>query len=403
MRVLKELLLPEVDRDKCTLCRLCVKCCPGYAVDFGDLNDRIFAKYPGDRELGNYLGCYLGHSNVEEIRRESSSGGVVTQLLVFALERGMIDGALVTRMKKNDPLEPESFIARTREEVISASKTKYCPTSPNEALRCILREEGKFAVVGLPCHIHGVRKAEENMKVLKEKIVLHFGLICSHNVNFSGTEFLLKKLGISREQVAEIAYRGQGWPGSLVIKLKSSLSVRVPYVGTWNSYWPVFSCCFFTPMRCLMCPDETNELSDVSLGDAWLPELRRERDGESVVVSRTLNGEKILSLASSAGVVFLKPITCERVKQTQAGPLRFKKDDIGYRLALLEASDHKTPEFSPRRCSSQSNMLSSFMRNFFVFSNVRASGKRTFEKALIHVPFPLIRLYYGVYKSLSSI
>jgi coenzyme F420 hydrogenase subunit beta len=44
----------------------------------------------------------------------------------FALEEGIIDGALVTRMKKDRPLEPEPFIARTREEIIEASKSKYC-------------------------------------------------------------------------------------------------------------------------------------------------------------------------------------------------------------------------------------------------------------------------------------
>jgi len=54
--------------------------------------------------------------------------GVVTQLLIFLLEKGIIDGALVVRMREDQPLEPEPFIARTKEEIISTSKFKYCPS-----------------------------------------------------------------------------------------------------------------------------------------------------------------------------------------------------------------------------------------------------------------------------------
>lgn len=52
---------------------------------------------------------------------------MVSALLIFALEQGIIDGALVTKMSENNPLEPQPFIARTREEIISAAKSKYCP------------------------------------------------------------------------------------------------------------------------------------------------------------------------------------------------------------------------------------------------------------------------------------
>jgi len=79
----------------------------------------------------------------------------VTALFIFALEKGLIDGALVTGMKKDKPLEPEPFIARTREKIISARGSKYCSVPANIALKEILKakEEERFAVVGLPCHI----------------------------------------------------------------------------------------------------------------------------------------------------------------------------------------------------------------------------------------------------------
>jgi coenzyme F420 hydrogenase subunit beta len=206
MLVTGGLLLPRVEEEKCSHCGLCLKCCSGNSVDFNELACEIFGKRPTDVLLGNYSECYVGHSNDNSVRDSASSGGMVTELLVFALEKGDIDGALVTRMWKNRPLETEPVIARTREEIVSASKSKYCPAAPNELLRHILKEDGRFAFVGLPCHIHGLRKAEQNVKGLQEKIVLRIGVMCSHTVSFEGTKFLLRKLG--KEEIR--------WPKSVI-------------------------------------------------------------------------------------------------------------------------------------------------------------------------------------------
>lgn len=401
MQVIQGVYLPKIDWRKCTRCGLCFKCCPGLSMNFELLNKKVFGMQPDDKLLGNYVRCYVGHSTDHEIRYNSSSGGVVTQLLIFALEENLIDGALVTCMKKSDPLKPKPFIARTRRDIISASKSKYCPVAANEALKNIRKEKGRFAVVGLPCHIHGIRKAEENVKALKEKIVLHLGLMCSHTVSFFGTELLLKKLGVAQEQVAEINYRGKGWPGSMLIKLKNHSSVSIPYISGWNAYWPVFSCFFFTPKRCLICPDQTNELADISVGDAWLPELKNERIGKSIIVARTIKGEEILKFACSSKVLSLKSIECEKVKRSQREPLRFKKNDIGIRAAMIGYSGEKIPPFS--RLQNSSYSFSSWARNFWALINVRASEYKVFKQFLTYIPFPVIKLYYGVYKFLSFI
>ena len=135
MKTSRGLVLPEVQSQKCNRCQLCIKSCPGYSVDFEELNLKIYGQQPQKASLGNYLKCYFGHSTNDDIRYNSASGGIVTQLLISALENHVIDGALVTRMKQDDPLRSEAFIARTKEEVISASKTKYCPVGANNSLR----------------------------------------------------------------------------------------------------------------------------------------------------------------------------------------------------------------------------------------------------------------------------
>jgi len=392
------LLLPKLHEEKCNKCGLCVKSCPGHRVSFEELNNGIFKKQPRDTSLGNYLRCYIGHSN-NEVRNHASSGGIAPRLLIFALEQGIIDGALVVRMKKDRPLETEPFVARTKEEIISATRSKYCPVSMNEVLHQIIRESGRFAVVGLPCHIHGIRKAERVSKILQERIALRIGLFCSRTADFLGTEFLLEKVGVRKEQVIELNYRGKGWPGSMSIRLRDGSNSSIPCRG-WNSYWPVFSSFFFTPMRCIMCPDHTNELADISLGDAWLPELKRWGLGESIILTRTDAAENLLALANSAGAISIRPVEPEKIKQSQAEPLKFKKNDLGARLSTLKSVGKEIPIFSPTPNSSIS--FAAFLRTLFAYFNINASSKRL-RSLLIHVPFPLFRLYYGLRKFLSLI
>lgn len=395
------LYLPVIEQRKCKLCRTCVGVCPGHELDFEGLNSAFFKRQPNNRALGNYRSCHIGHSRERNTRYESASGGLASQILIFAFERGIIDGALVVRMRKDKPLEAEAFIARTKEEILDAAGSKYCPVAANQALKSILTTKGRFAIVGLPCHIHGIRKAEKVFKGLEQKIVLHIGLMCAHTVNFKGTEFLLEKMHIGKDSVREISYRGKGWPGVLTVKTENCSSYSIPYSHRWSAYWSVFSCFFFAPMRCLSCPDQTNELSDISLGDAWLPDLRNERLGESVIIARTQVGSDLLRSMNSAGVLCLRGLDSEKVEQTQHLSLKSKKDDFGARLRILKLAGKHIPQIKPEPNVSSSPI--SLVRTSLIYMNTRLSYSERFARLSVRVPFSFFRLYFGIYAFLMSL
>lgn len=321
--------IPQVNWGICNQCGVCFEVCPGHSVDFERLNMSIFASKPKNNILGHYLNCYTGYATDHNIRYNSASGGLVTTLLSFALKEGLINGALVTGMNKGDPLEPEPFIARTREEIISAAKSKYCPVPANIALREILKEDGKYAVVGLPCHIHGIRKAEEADRTLKARISLHIGIFCSHAPNFLATEFLLWQRGIDKEKVVKIDYRGEGCPGGLSIYLRDNQRIFISHPDTWD----VFNSAFF-PRRCLLCCDGAAELADISFGDAWLPEFSDDKSGTSIVVSRTPKGEELLQHMVTKGIVKLNSITAAKVAESQQ---HFRPKKVNFKLYRLYA------------------------------------------------------------------
>lgn len=362
---------PQLDNERCKYCGLCLRVCPGHSVDFKALNLNIFGKEPEDILIGNYQGCYLGHATDDEIRYNAASGGVVTALLLFALERGIINGALVTRMNKDRPLEPEPFIARTKEEIIEASKSKYCPVPANIALKELLnsKEGEKFAVVGLPCHIHGVRKAESINEKLKEKIVFHVGIFCSHNDTFWQTEFLLNKLGLREQDIAKIDYRGQGWPGMMSILLKNGRKISVPYseVTSLHGLW------LHALPRCTLCCDLTAELADVSCGDAWLPEvIANEKMGKSIVISRTKMGEAICLEAVQNGYIEIEELDPYKVKQS-GDMMKTKKKDINVRFFLRRLFNKPNPIYNTILLKPG---VTNYLRGTLVYLNVWLSSRR---------------------------
>lgn len=339
----KGIYIPKLNEDKCNLCGICYKVCPGRFINLEKMNLWIHGKEREDGLIGNYLSCYVGHSTNCIIRYNSASGGLITALLTLALEEGIIDGALVTRMKKDNPLVPEPFIARTKEEIMEASKSKYCPVPANIALKEILesKEDEKFAVVGLPCHIHGIRKAEKLSENLRKKIVLHLGLFCNHTPTFLATEFLLRKMKVKKEEINELSYRGKGWPGGMVIKLKNGNEIFIPHFS--NYYWGLVFNSFFWPIRCTICNDKTSKLADISFGDAWLSEFMNDMIGTSIIVSRNKIGEEILQNAVAKRKIKLSKISFDKVLRSQS--LYFVEKRLKTRISFLKLLGKNVPTY----------------------------------------------------------
>ena len=397
---LKGIFLPKINITKCQSCGLCLKVCPGLEVDFKMLNKRIFGL---DKSclLGNYLECYSGSSQGIEEMTNSSSGGVVTKLLLFALEKGIIDGAIVTRMSKTNPLIPESILATTNDEVTSAAGSKYCPCPTNIILRNLAAKKGKFAVVGLPCHIHAIRKAMIAFPELNQKIVFTIGLFCAHATSFKGTEVILQKMGLQKGQVSKLSYRGHGWPGRLEVITLNGDACSLPLMGSFNSYYPLFDSYFFVPWRCLFCQDHFNQLSDLSVGDAWLPQFRYALNGLSLMVIRSDFARLLVYEAFSKGAITLKEISAQKVIESQSDPVRFKERDWEARIAIANKMGKLTPLCTIT--NKQRSSLGSYMISLFRLRSATLSESAIGLSFLNAIPLPCYRFYNQLLSMLAEL
>lgn len=267
--------------------------------------------------IGEYTSYGVAYSTDVGVRKEAASGGLVSTLLITMLRRGFIDGALVVR---NDGLEQKGVLARTEDEVMAAAGSKYLQMPFN--LGEVMRTEGRFAVVGLPCHLRGLRKLEAFYPKLREKIVLRIGLFCGHTITHNGMAFILNEIDINPNEIAELKYRAkmQNTTG-LYIRTKDGRERFIPL----STYWGKFFNFFFIPDGCMSCEDQTAECSDISVGDAWAFREGAKRRGLSLFITRNEAGEKALRLSVSEGLAKVMNVEPEVVVRPQKYNLLMKK------------------------------------------------------------------------------
>ena len=336
--------LPTIDDTKCNNSKGCHRCydvCPGVGVNLVEFAKQNFND-PGiheDKMAGRYLTCFTGYSTDHEVRYHCASGGMVSQFLVWLLEKKHIDGAIVTRFDNNNPLMVESFIATSREDIVSARSSKYSPVSLHKALTCLKNTEGrKYVVVGLPCHIQGVRKLMAVDKRIREKISGLFAIYCSCGRTFYMTEHIFKERGIKQKSLNYFQYRDEGCLGKMVAKcpLNEGDTIRVVnnnsesavyneeriYKEHYQSYYhPLRS--FFIPRRCLFCIDHYGELGDISFGDIHIKPYSDDKIGVNSLIVRKQVWLGLLEACKKDGVIVLDEIPFKTISDSQ--PMSFKK------------------------------------------------------------------------------
>jgi len=295
----------------CITCGLCTKVCSGTGTDLRKTAENLF-KGLYNEYVGQYIATYTGYSTDEAIREKATSGGVVTSLLVCLLEEGVIDGAVVVSFDE-EPWKTTYKIATTKEEIIESAQTKYQVTPLDVSLKdCNLR---KIAVVGLPCVIQGLRKIQSH-SAIGEKIAVLIGLFCWVNMEREATEFLLNRLNVTTEEVQSIEYRSGDYLGGFKVHLKDG-SVKFLEKECYNVL-PLL----FAPERCVYCPDFTNELADISVGDA--KSIQSEK-GHTFVVTRSERGEELLKKCVDKKYIRTDTCDIEEIIQSESSSLLFKK------------------------------------------------------------------------------
>ncbi|MBX7144641.1 MAG: Coenzyme F420 hydrogenase/dehydrogenase, beta subunit C-terminal domain [Oligoflexia bacterium] len=260
----------------CTDCDLCVKVCPGDEFAFQEMQHSHSGHSVNLTEThGHFEHAAIAYAEDSELRAASTSGGLVTALLVDMLEHKEIDGALVITPDDSVLWKGRAIIARSKQELLKTAKSKYAITATNAALAEIRQTPGRYAVVGLPCQLHGVAKAVALDERLRERIVLTLGLCCHAAIEHEAFRIIWESLGDKAADAKKFISRVGKHPGTPHLELKDG-SLYPVYFGNRSGYRPssieVINILYrlYTPERCLTCFDAMAEFADIAVGDPWM-------------------------------------------------------------------------------------------------------------------------------------
>ena len=385
-----------LDEQACGPCDLCLRICPGEDLDLARLNMSVFGAPPTDERLGVYRRCYLASAAYDDIRHAGASGGVVTALLAFCLEERLVDGALVVADGASSIREPNVYVARSVSELRHAASSRYYPVPIMEGLSQLVRGRGRYAVVGLPCHVHGLRKYEELRKTLSDRVTLRVGLFCGYSTDFASLDFLASRAGLrSFEQVERVNFRAGEWPGHIALRSRDGTEIAMS-----RGERDLVSM-LHMPTRCATCPDQTGELADLSVGDAWLPELLNGADHlwKSVVITRTARGHNAFETAVLRGAIVARNVSADEVARSQENLLVFKKRGMQARIRVLGFFGYGVPNFGARWKLERSRPVDYLGAVAFVIVNgliVRPAVRRLLERLPSRAIAPFAWAYRNV-------
>lgn len=253
----------------------------------------LWAREMSKMVLGNYKNCVSARAADPAILSASQDGGIVTQLFAFALEEGIIDGAVVAG-QGDEPYKPEPVVATTVAELMEARGTRYTICPNVSMIKEATRSYGldKVGIVGTPCQIQAVRKAQlypMGMRSVGSKVALAIGIFCMENFPYQGLETMVEDLCNVKMESASKMDIGKG---KFSVYTSRGAVSQIPLKLTHK----------FEQPGCHVCLDYVANLADVSTGSVGSP------DGWSTVFTRTKIGETVWAKAIEAGYFETKPI-----------------------------------------------------------------------------------------------
>ena len=323
---------PVVNSHACANCRQCLDTCPAVKSDLhsSDLPSNGQSNGSFRKKWGAVLGMWEGYASDPAIRFKGASGGVLTAIAAYCLEKLDMHGVLHIAQDPVDPVRNRTRLSRSRMELIESTGSRYSPASVCNGLSLVERAPAPCVIIGKPFEIAAVWNARKLRTELDRNVGVTLSFFCAESPSTRGTLALLEKLGIEGACVRNLRYRGHGWPGHFAVQThaESELHQKMSYPKSWNFLQA------FRPWSVQLWPDGTGELADISCGDPWYKEPDGINPGFSLVLARTEQGREIIEGSMAAGYLSLKPAENWKLEKSQAGLLEKKGGIWGRRLAL---------------------------------------------------------------------
>ncbi len=270
---------------ECKVCGICAQTCPTHEWTWSKVENFVFGRERKTKEdFGIHRRLAVAQAKDERILKVCQDGGVATALLLFALENGLIDGAIVSGISREKQFYPSPKLATSLKEILECAGTRYSYSPNILALADGLKQKkANIAFVGTPCQIRAIRKMQmAGLKKYTAPLKFVIGLMCSECFNYEGLmeNHIQKTLGINLNDIKKMNIKGK-----MLVTTKSGVQA-IPLAEVKQ----------YTRKSCSFCDDFSSELADISTGGLGL-------DGWTFTIIRTEKGEELFSNAEKAGAI----------------------------------------------------------------------------------------------------
>lgn len=235
---------------------------------------------------------YAFSTNVHT-RKAASSGGVLTEIAIYLLRSGYVDGIIQTRASKDSPIRTETVVSTTEEDVLSCGGSRYTVSTPLLKLADLMENGKKYAFIGKPCDVQSIRNWQRKNPERRMQIPYLLSFLCAGVPSIQAEQKLLKSLNTDEATCTKITYRGNGWPGYTVAYSAQGQTGIMSYEDSWGKILGRD-----VALACRFCFDGIGEAADISCGDGWYTQDGKpdfsENEGRNIVFARTPKGLQIL-------------------------------------------------------------------------------------------------------------
>ena len=268
---------------------------------------------------------FIGYSTSENIRYKSSSGGIGTAIIKYLLETETFGTAMTFEFDREGCQYVPKLIYRFPD--YNNCGSIYQDTDTIGFIKQnVDKIRSGIIVTCMPCQVKAIRS------FLRKNQIKYFiiSLCCSGQTTKQGSWYYYKLLGIEKEDVENVQYRGNGWPSGIQIWLRDGRVIKKDnYTYPWTL---MHNSLLFRPKRCLCCKKKTSEYADVSLADPWLKEyIDKDRIGNSIAICNDL-GENVLKRMHKEGKLVLGEVDEETYIRSQLGTIEAKADANNFKL-----------------------------------------------------------------------
>jgi coenzyme F420 hydrogenase subunit beta len=296
------------------------KACPGLEIDYYELYQKFYKSIPSNWYSGIVRKSAIGYSLNQTVRLNSSSGGIISEVLIYLLENKLIDAAILVKQGTIDsPKDAKYFFARNKRDILDCSQSIYTPVSTLDSLKEFVPNEN-YAITCLPEQSAAIRYLQVNNDKTANQIKYVLGPYTGTSLNNLAIDALLRMSKIkSSDLIKQIKWRAGEWPGKLKIEMNSGKVIESEKIY-YNFLIP-----FYISNQSMQSYDFVNEFADLSVGDAWSPKYESIKKGFSVVISRNDKMNKILDDMKKNKIIELSNVEKKEILNMHGHMIDFKK------------------------------------------------------------------------------